>query len=140
MRGQRSVGLSIVGRIAVQVGDLLDGDGCEVGGGVVIVIARRFRRVLEEGFVPLTSCCPRILFKFLEVWRGSDGRERIWRGSSQETGGCQVGICRKSFIRFGLQLTSSRFCDEQPCNRRALYSRYTSVFIIVYTMAPHSSK
>ena len=46
---ETSVGLSIVGRIAVQMGDLLDGVGCEVGGGVVIVMARRFRRVLEEG-------------------------------------------------------------------------------------------
>ena len=62
---ERSLGLSIVGRIAVQVGDLLDGVGCEVG-GVVIVMAKRFRRVLEEGCVPLMSCCPRILFRGLE--------------------------------------------------------------------------
>ena len=40
--------------------------GVRWGGGVVLVLVRRSRRVVEEECVTLTSCCPRIFFKGLE--------------------------------------------------------------------------
>ena len=35
-------------------------------GGVVLVLVRRSRRVVEEECVALISCCPRIFLKVLE--------------------------------------------------------------------------
>ena len=40
--------------------------GVRCGGGVVLVLVRRSRRVVEEECVTLMSCCPRIFFKGLE--------------------------------------------------------------------------
>ena len=47
---------------------LVDGVGGKVGnwGGVVFVLVRRPRRVVEEECVTLMSCCPRTFFKVLE--------------------------------------------------------------------------
>ena len=35
-------------------------------GGVVLVLVRRYHRIVEEECVTLRSCCPRIFFKVLE--------------------------------------------------------------------------
>ena len=48
--------------------------GVRSGGGVVFVLVRRFRKVVEEEWVTLMSCCPRIVFKGLERegWKGRE--------------------------------------------------------------------
>ena len=49
---------------------VVDGvDGAVLGlrwGGVVLVLVRRSRRVVEEECVTLMSCCPRIFFMVFE--------------------------------------------------------------------------
>ena len=61
---ERSVGLAVVGRVAVKAGNLVD--SVRSGGVVVFFLVRRSRKDVEEEFVTLMSCCLSIFFRGLE--------------------------------------------------------------------------
>ena len=69
---ERSVGLAVVGRVAVEAGNLADSVVSQVRSRR-LRLGKGSRKDIEEEFVTLMSCCLCIFYSSSMVWRGSGG-------------------------------------------------------------------